>query len=116
MNNATGCRNLLLTLLIIILFIVMLCLMSCTVYPEGQLIITKKYVGRIEQYQHLDKFTKIQTADRILYVCGHIDIPDSVHCYIRIVPVYADVHPVIKDQLQRQYFSFNDQEYRIKTW
>ena len=114
--NKSGCRNLLLTILIIFLFIVMICLMSCSVYPEGQLTITKKYIGRVEQYQHLDKFTKVRTSEGIYYICGHIDIPDSVHCYIRYAPVYCDVHPVIKEQLQHQYFSWNGQEYRVKTW
>ena len=115
--NHKDYRKLARIVLIIILTIVMICLMTnCKVYPEGQLVITKKYIGRAKESQEVGKYTKIRTSEAILYVCGSVHVPDSAHCYVRVVPVYARCHPDVKMNLQRQYFSWNGQEYRVKTW
>jgi hypothetical protein len=114
--NQPGCRRFLIVVVMVILTIIIICLMACKVYPEGQLVITKKYIGRAKDCCEAGKYTKIRTSEAILYVCGAVHVPDSSHCYIRVVPVYARVHPDVKMNLQRQYFSFNGTEYRVKTW
>jgi len=96
--------------------ILALILTSCSVHIEDQMIITKKYAGRVQYSYNVANFTQVVTDRAAFKVCGIVDIPDSVHCYIRTVPVYVDVHPGIADRLQRKYFSFDSLEYRIKTW
>jgi len=80
------------------------------------MIITKKYAGRVQYSYNVANFTQVVTDRAAFKVCGIVEIPDSVHCYIRTVPVYVDVHKKIAGRLQRRYFSFDSLEYRIKTW
>jgi hypothetical protein len=112
MENPTGFRNLI--IFFIFIFIIILVL-SCSAYPEGQLRITKKYAGKVQYSYYTGKYTQVVTDKVAVKICDSIN-PDSVHCYIRTTPVYLDVHPQIKRQLERQYLVIGDKEYRIKTW
>ena len=105
------------TIIILMFFILISC--NKNIVPtkfENQMFITKKYVGELQKYYYVDKYTVIITDQIYFKVCGNISIPDSVSCYIRILPCYHDVHPYIAKQLEQQYFLFNNKEYRIKTW
>ncbi len=83
---------------------------------ENQLFITKKYVGQLEYYYYDGKYTNVVTNQAYFKVCEDIFIPDSAHCYIRTCKCFHDVHPDIKKNLERNYFSYNHEEYRVKTW
>jgi hypothetical protein len=104
----------------LILILSLLC--ACTaprivpVKYENQLIITKRYVGELLRCIPEGRYTVIVTSERVFKVCGELHVPDQAHCYIRIIPCYWDVHPDIRAQLERQYFSYKNKEYRVKTW
>ena len=96
--------------------LILILLAGCAVYPEGQLVITKKYVGRVQYSWYDGRYTQVVTDRAAFKVCDSIHVPDSVHCYIRTTPVYMDVAEAIARQLEQKYFLFGDKEYRIKTW
>jgi hypothetical protein len=104
------------------LLLILSLLCACTpsqivpVSYENQLIITRKYAGKLLRCIPEGRYTTIVTSDAVFKVCGEVHAPLNAHCYIRIVPCYWDVHPDIRAQLERQYFSWNGKEYRIKTW
>ena len=120
MQNAPGCRNFLFLILVIILSVIIIALMGCAVKVpaqfEDQLLITKRYSGQVANYFYEGRETIIITDKQVIKVCGHIQVQDSAHCYIRLEPCYQDVHPDIRARLEAQFLSFNGVEYRIKTW
>jgi len=75
------------------------------------------YIGRVVQTRYFEKEnrTKILTEQAFPQVKGKIEIPDSAHCYIRVIHCHRDIHPYIKQQLQQQYFSYagSNKEFRV---
>ena len=119
-STIPGCRNLIIVIIIIMLIMLMIALIGCSATVptqfEGQIVVTKKYAGRLQYYYFNDGYTSVITDRAAFQVCGQVDIPDSSLCYIRTLPVYVDCSRYVRDQLQRKYFSFDGDEYRVKTW
>jgi hypothetical protein len=85
---------------------------------ENQLVITKKYYGQVLHTRQEKNYTLVVMQDCFCELVGQVIVPEGSHGYIRTVPVYVDVHPEIRERLQRKYFSWtgSEKEYKIKTW
>jgi len=125
MENARGFRNFILILIgIILIGIIFLCSCSThTIVPksyEDQIIITKKYVGRLELCVPGEKYTIIMTDQACFKIYGQVIVPKDAWCYVRFIPCYWDVHPDIRAHLEQRWFSYlngsGKKEYRIKNW
>ena len=108
------------------IYILSLFLFSCsthTIVPksyEDQIIITKKFVGRLELCVPGERYTIIMTDQACFKIYGQVAVPANAWCYVRFVPCYWDVHPDIRVHLEQRWFSYlngsGSIEYRIKNW
>lgn len=100
---------------IILIFFILLSGCAISQYPEGMLIKTKAYCGKLVSVNYDGKISIIQTTILTFTVKGNPDVPKGTYCYIRRIPCYVDATKSIKRKLEPKYFLWNNsKEYRIK--
>lgn len=103
----------------IIYFLLCLILFSCSdkLFPEGQLVKTRIYIGNyISSTPVNDKCTRVMTTQVIMVVKGNPNPQANALCYVNIKKHSYDFHPDIRWQLEAQYFSWKDsnEKYMLK--
>jgi len=85
---------------------------------ENQLVITKKYMGKVFYTKVEEHYTLVVMSEGIVWLCGQVIVPEGAAGFVRTLPVYMDVSPSIRAQLEHKYFSYLgcEKEYRVRTW
>lgn len=93
----------------IIYCLLCLILFSCSneLFPEGQFVKTRIYIGNyISSTPVNEKYTRVMTTQVIMVVRGEPDIRIDALCYVNIKKHSYDFHPDIRWQLEAQYFNW----------